>query len=676
MAYGEAKTLPPVIATVNRNRRIAEEFRDEDSAECIREIEYRMRSNWTEMTRFQGLCDRFDNLYYPNVITKGGADHWPQDPNIRIPGRAHVSLNTPPVYVDVPASLQSVEPIEDIVPMEDTEDARQLAAGVERLYSAWKRDVDYERKAHQACIVKALYGRTAAKVWWDDEANRPAFRIIDQPRNLWLGWASTDYTRLDWAAYVYKVSETAATEEFGVETRQRKDEGGNTQYTYVVPQRTLTYSPTPVSNVRGWLHDKEWGMIEVIDYWCRVPDPKATLEVGKPTKMVTRNVIVVGNCVVKDETHEEYAGELPYIPLFNTFIPGVPDGRSELYDVEHLIREKEERLSAGGTLINKTVGAQFWQLVGPEAPDRTPQGLRPKPNEVVAPGAGNRIEKIEPWMPEFQLEQYLARLDREMVDVTGLNDLLRGMAPASVMSSSKAINALVANYEARIRMRRDLFYEWRARLWTLATTLWKDKVPALKGVLENAGALITTNPSLTPRDDLETATMAANLLNARVWSQTRAMAMTDVEDPEAEQQRIREERTDASLFPADVQTMAATIATLQQLQTSQQELQQQAMGTAGGAGQLPPEAMTANQLQQGYAQLGGPTGMPSMNGEGEAPMGDPNAMPGNAGTPGFAGSLGGPGGAQLQSMFAEGGVKNRVLTQQQIGNPTTEEEPV
>jgi hypothetical protein len=33
-------------------------------------------------------------------------------------------------------------------------------------------------------------------------------------------------------------------------------------------------------------------------------------------------------------------------------------------------------------------------------------------------------------MPEFQLEQFLTRIDREMVDVSGLNDLLRGLAPA------------------------------------------------------------------------------------------------------------------------------------------------------------------------------------------------------------------------------------------------------
>ena len=87
-------------------------------------------------------------------------------------------------------------------------------------------------------------------------------------------------------------------------------------------------------------------------------------------------------------------------------------------------------MTSGSQLMHNIVNAQYWQLVGPESPDQVPLGLRPKPNQVIAPGAGNRIEGITPWMPEFQLEQFLTRIDREMVDVSGLNDLLRGMAPA------------------------------------------------------------------------------------------------------------------------------------------------------------------------------------------------------------------------------------------------------
>ena len=44
--------------------------------------------------------------------------------------------------------------------------------------------------------------------------------------------------------------------------------------------------------------------------------------------------------------------------------------------------------------MHNIVNAQYWQLVGPESPDDVPIGLRPKPNQVVAPGAGSRIGGI------------------------------------------------------------------------------------------------------------------------------------------------------------------------------------------------------------------------------------------------------------------------------------------
>jgi hypothetical protein len=225
-------------------------------------------------------------------------------------------------------------------------------------------------------------------------------------------------------------------------------------------------------------------------------------------------------------------------------------------------------------------------------------------------------------------------------------------------------------------MRRDLFYEWRIRVWALSQRLWANETSGLTDIFKAAGRLEVINPSLTPRDDIETASMAANLLSAKIWSQTRAMDMTGVEDPEAEQQRIREERTDASLFPADVQTMAATIATLQQLQTSMQQVQQQAMaagGQSGAPGQLSPGA-----IQQAYAQQSaGMTGSPMMNGAGEGMMLPPEAMPLNAQPgmepgmgAGFAGQLSGPAGGPgvLQSQFKNGEVSSRVLTQTPLGD--------
>ena len=630
---------------------------DEHAAVMLREVATRMDTKRAEMSRFQDLCHRWDNLYYPDTITKFGPDHWPEDPNLRIPGRAHVSVNVYPAYVDVPASLQSAVPVENIKPADPRQEQnRELAAAVERVYFAWKEETDYETKAHKAAIAKALYGRTAAKVWWDDELDMPQFSVIDQPRNLWMGFSATDYTKLDWCIYAYKVHPSTVMEKYGLDVDY--DQSG---FPYVRQHQT-SMTTSRYAGPRDWLTGDDSSMVEVIDYWYRVP--KDTPVPGEKTEMVTYNCILVGNYIVKDEAHDEYDGQLPYIPLFNTYIPGVPDGRSEFFDIEQLVREKDERLSAGAQMIGKTVGGQFWQLVGPEAPDKVPPGVEPKADKVIAPGAGNRVEKIEPWMPQFQFNDYLDRLDREMVDVSGLNDLLRGLAPSQVLSSGKAINALVANYEARIRMKRDLFYQWRRNIWNLANTVWGNMNEGLGEAFAQASKLTVTAPSLTPRDELETATLAANNVNNKLWSLRRGQDKVGVEDPEAEIDIIKEERTDASLFPADVQTQAALAGTMQQLQMTAQQMgggqMEQAPGGLGG----PASPMEQLSLQAAGMQ---PGGQPSLNAPEEQAVMPPEGLTPGAPPPG-SGPMTGPGfNSVQQTMVKEGEPTNRLLLQQPIG---------
>ena len=650
--------------TGSDNAKIAEAHGDAEAAAVLKMIDRRKDSIRPEMDRFQNLCERFDKFYYANEQTTGGADHWPEDPNRRQVGKAHVSVNVHPTYVDVPAALQSVPPIENVVPGESGPEGKILAAATERLYFAWKDEEDFETKAHKVATIKSLYGKAAAKVMWDEDEERPVISVVEQPRNLWMGWRSNDYTKLEWACYAYLISPLQAIEEYGLEVTEGEESDDlqkSYRYVYVVGEQTANHGEDFVARTsRDWLQTPEFGMLEVNDFWFR--EPAGRIKKGKRTKMRTRNIITVGNYVVKDEVHDEYDGNLPYIPVFNTFVPGLPDGRSDLYDVEPLLREKDERVSAGGTMVAKLTGKQFWQLTGPEAPDRVPSGLKPEADRVVAPGAGNRIEPITPWMPEFQLEQYLARIDRELQDVSGLNDLLRGLAPSQVLSSGKAINALVANYEARITLRRQLFYQWRKDVWSQVKGIWGKKVSELEEVFENAGKLVVKPPSLTPRDDIEQATMALNLLNGKVWTQTRAMDATGVDDPEDEQDQMRKERQDAALFPADVQAQAALMAMMQQMQMTQQQMGGQAPG--GAPMEADEEAMAAQEARRRASDEGVPQGEQQLQGEGEQGVAPPGSSQ-------FEGR--GDFNAVNQTMLMEGEPTNRTLFQQPLTDEGMEE---
>jgi hypothetical protein len=629
-----------VVASLNIEQAIV--YASDEDTELLREIAERKSSIQSQQDIFAVLCDRFDNLYYPStVLEHAGASHWAEHPSAHTIGKSHISINVPPAYVDIPASLQSVTPVLNMIALVDTEEGRHFAALAERLYMAWSDEDSFDLKAHQACVVKSLYGRTAGKVFWDAKAGRPTVRIVDQPRNLYLGWGNSDYTRLDWALYTYRQSAEAVYEDWGLEVQSTEEQGN------VIPF-VLSPGADPSSTNQRWLHEQHLE-VEVYDYWYRRPKKRVRKSSGEygPVEHETWNCIFVGNIKVKQERHAEYDGKIPYVPLFNTYVPGVPDGKAELYDVESLLREKDERLTQGSQLLAKAVDGQLWQLVGPEAPDVVPSEAIPKPNKVSAPGPGNRVENITPWMPEFQLEAFLSRLDREITDVTGLNDLLRGLAPTAVLSSSKAINALVSNYEARIRIKRDLFYRWWRQVWDLCATVWTAKASALAPVLQGVARLQLTAPSLTPRDDLETASMASNLVIAKLWSQKRGMDRVGVDDPEVESDIIRAERTDASMFPQDVQVMAQLMLVLQQLGYNAGPAQQQ----------LGAQAQSLNDVRQ---SLGGRTGSASLNGPGEAPLTPPEGGP-----PAPEGGLPEPN-LQAQTLVQEGEAQNRLVSSQQI----------
>ena len=625
---------------------------DPETLELLKFMHGRVTEVRTEHDRFRDWCDRADKLYYAEDFTDWGADLWPNDPSAVTEGRSHVSVNTPPAYVDIPSSMQAVKPIENMRATEDTPEARTAASDLERVYVAWKGQQDYELLNHKAIVCKALYGRTASRLVWDKDRGYPVMQVIEQPRNLWMGWRSDQYDALEWVAYVQRMDPNSVTGEFGVEVTAKSLEGAEN---VIVPYVSL--NPEDGMPSRSWL---QFGpaRIEVWDFWYRKPSWRN----GKFRGMETFNVIFAGNAIVRGPVkYPEYKGNLPYKALFNTFLPGVPNGRPELYDVEHLIREKMERITSASQMIASAVAGDYWQLVGAEVPWRVPASAKPKRNEVISPGPGNRIEVITPFIAEFQLEQYLGRIDRELAVISGLNDLLLGLAPAQVLSSSKAINALIANYESRLSMRRKLLYAWRRANWELALDIWKRKDKRVRDIVDAGGGFLDiVDPSLSPRDEMETATRAGNLMNLKIISQRTAMDWVGIDDPETEQEMIREERTDATMFPAEVQVMAQLLMALSSMGLQSPDAQAMAQGQfARGQQDLRNAVGAATPNNTTGSQLEGDQGI--LPPEGMAPGATPQASP-------FAQApANGPSAPLAQTMIKEGKASTRILTQQQLG---------
>lgn len=568
-----------------------------------------------EQNRMRAIYRRYDHYFHPNTFTLGGADHWAEDPSARLSGRSHVSVNLHSSYVHIPASLQAVTPVVNYVPTGPSQEERDQAARRERLFYAWWDSNDFDLKLEEATLLKALYGNTAAKIFWDPVKKMPRVQIVDTPENLYVGYGSSDYTRVDWALYSYGLSPQAVLEEFGVDVIPVRD--GNQWFPYTSssthddPIASIylnSYHRDPIRYQTAYDQMK----IEIMDYWYKHPT-----QPGKPPLVC--NAIIVGNTVVKRTEHPELEGIIPYIMLRNSMIPGSPYGKPELYDIEQLLREKDEKITAQAQMIHSVVGGQMWQLVGSEAPDEVPANAIPKPNQVATPGAGNRIESINPFIPQFQVEDYNKRIDRELAVASGLNDLLLGLAPSSVLGSSRAIAQLMANYEARISPKRKLLYSWIQQVWEVCARVWENKDKAIGNIIDGEYQIAITPPELTPRDTIELAQTAINLVQNRLWSAERAMDRMGVNDPEGEKGIIRDEQTDATLNPAAVQTMGALIQMFNQMQQQPpQAAQQQAQQGQASA----MEAMASMNPPQG--------GMPMLNAPTDGAVPPEEALPQNA----------------------------------------------
>ena len=204
-----------------------------------------------------------------------------------------------------------------------------------------------------ACLVKALYGRTAAKVWFDDALKRPVLSIVEQPRNLRLGWTSSDHTKLSWAVYTYLISADAAEEEYGLRIEQGRSQDLRDQLPSFEGQPDKYYARNEADGsiypyvagvgshetTRAFFPGEAELQLEVYDYWYRKPVEGATFELGKGIQMETWNALFVGNALIVRKKHTEYEGRLPYVPLTNTFIPGTTIGRPAWKFLEQHIRE-------------------------------------------------------------------------------------------------------------------------------------------------------------------------------------------------------------------------------------------------------------------------------------------------------------------------------------------------
>jgi hypothetical protein len=199
-------------------------------------------------------------------------------------------------------------------------------------------------------------------------------------------------------------------------------------------------------------------------------------------------------------------------------------------------------------------------------------------------------------------------------------------------------------------MKRDLYYQWRKRIWKMAAKVWERKDAEVRDIIDGQYAIAVTAPDLTPRDALENAQKVINLVQNRLISMERAMDEVGVDDPETEKDIIRSEQTDPALNAAAVSAQVGLAATMRELGFDPNNPPQ-----AQGAAPAPTQAQAQNTARQTNRPAAGGESLNAPENQGNPPS---ESLPTNAG---------GGGQAQVQTMIQGGESTNRILTQTPLG---------
>jgi hypothetical protein len=600
----------------------------------------------------------YENLH--RFYAPADNDQWPED-RLKRPNKFHVTANIVQAFVDIEARILSIMPkISNKPPIETTE-MRQKAEIAEKLHLRFMDDDDFEVLFGDFNQIKSLYGRGAMKVFWDDSLapGRPAVSVVEQPQNLLLGWNGSDFKALDWALYEYKISPLEAHLRYPQIEIQPAQKGkeleilsirrGGGDHSDPLDQKPMVGTnvtlPTSSSFQRRFVEsDYDNKQVVVWDYWYK--NDEGT---------VCNAQFVQGRLAADVAEHPELP-VMPYIVAENAHEPGSPEGRST---AEYLL-DLQMVLNYVLSLWTQVVADDTepaWQLTGVDSPDDVPAGVVAKAGQITAPGAGNRIEKIDKNINQYPAQLLIQEVWNTAHRITGISEIMFGNASASV-DSARVLATQIEAAQNRLDPKRKRTYAAVKQMLRLWGAMLEQKNPSIEiGVVPAATAPGETPvaetqkiklgdylkglnywqiipPEITPRDSVENTNNIINQVTANMLPRIKGMDAIGIDSPEENMAILLKELANPRLNPAAVQQFTAVLQLLQSIQM-QAQAQQQAQGAPGGGDPAANAAGATDQLMASQ-QAGAPTGMEDQN---SPATGINSAPPAGAGVPGGVGTF-------------------------------------
>lgn len=593
-------------------------------------VEQQAKQNYESLESYQqALISRYRRLHHYYAPANG--DQWPEDAMQR-PNRIHITANVCKPFCDIDSRMQALVPRISCSPQGIDPEARKAAEAAEKTITRFLELADFDVFLATLAKVKTIYGKGVLKPYWNTEEKRPDVSVIESPENLRIGWGASDFSVIDWALYEYAISPVEArrrwpdievTKDRTGFTIQRLNAGGDhgdpldTRNTSSNGPRSRLLPP-----VQYQPSDYEGDQLRVWDYWYT-----------DDTGTVTNAILLEGAIVEGPNPHPELI-DIPYIPIENDHEPGNPEGIATHEGIIDIQYELNRALSHIAQVVADETDPA-WQLNGPEA-DSVPIGLVPKAGEIVAPGGGNVVNPISKGINMFPAQALVEMLWEDMHRITGISEIAFGQTPGA-QTAGRALSVQVESVANRLDFKRRLLYQGLRRLILFWVRMLEHENPKIKVEVEVEGETDaetgeetepTTEtqtvgigdavrgfyrwkiiaPEITPRDVYEQTTNLINQVQSKVVSLATARDLLGYDSPQDEEELIVAERSNAHLFPGDVQTFVATMAAMQEMEARAQAQQQaqaaaqaQGGGVQGATNEVGQGAMTADQ------QAGQPT---------------------------------------------------------------------
>lgn len=592
-------------------------------AELTRDV--RVRYSQTE-SYHASLLSRYRRLHHYYAPIWG--DQWPEDATRR-PDKIHLTVNICKAACDVDARIQSILPRLSCAPKGIDAESRRRAEDAEKTILRTLELSDWEVWMGDLCKSKVVYGKGVLRVFWDNEYKTPSVEAVENPGNLRVGYGSSDFKRIDWVIYEFSLSEEEVERQFDIEVEVSRERGEKkvrilNSADHYDPLQTLTGgSREEVSRpLPRQQSDYEATQLRVWDYWYKEEDGS-----------VWNAQFVEGELVGEPKRHG-YLPDIPYIIIENDHEPGNPEGIATHEPIIDLQIELNRALSHWAQLVADEIDPA-WQLTGDNA-DSVPAGTVPRSGEIVAAGAGNEIKPIPKGVNQFPIQQLIEEFWQEFYRITGLPEILFSVPPGA-QTAGRALAMQIEAANNRLDLKRRALYAGLRKLIQYWVYMYEQKNPKLPGAVDEAGQPIDLGvgdivggfyrwkviaPEITPRDAIENTTNTINQVNAKVISLKTARDLLGFDSPEDEEDLITEERNNVSLFPGEVMSKVSVMAAMQQMQMTEQQMQQMAGNPVNAAqDQAGPNVASAQQQQAT------PTGT-------EADSGMPMSLPGGAPPPG------------------------------------------